>query len=260
MRTQVQNFILFFFVNLLVVTSVFSQSKAEIHNVDFQLKNDSLFITYDLVKTAKDQRFLISIEVSIASGKIIKPISLSGDVGQGVRGGKGKTIIWDIKKDNVYINEGIIVEVIGGPMLPPKEKVTQETRFVHRGIAVLLSAVVPGLGITKLTKGGPYWIMAIGFYGAVAGSYLYYSSAKDNYQKYLDSRDEDQRNSLYSSSSSQNTISEVLMYTAGAVWLGSMIWTLATPNKTKPNGKGMSFGGYYNPYVQKPMFTLKYRF
>lgn len=217
------------------------------------MRHDSLCVTYDLTKSKKNEKFIITIEVSTASGKIIKPLALSGDVGSGIQGGIGKKIIWDIRRDNVFINEGISVEVFAEPIPIP-------VRFFHRGTAALLSAVVPGFGITKLNRGGPYWIMAIGFYGAAAGSYLYYSSAENNYQKYLDSRSEDERNSLHNTLTTQNTVSKVLMFTAAAVWVGSMVWTLVTPNKTKPANKGISVGAIYDPRVQKPMLTFKYRF
>ncbi|MCX6286523.1 MAG: hypothetical protein NTY96_05365 [Bacteroidetes bacterium] len=230
-----------------------AQSPAEIRNVNFTLQHDSLIITYDLLKAGHDEKFIITVEVSTAAGKLIHPQTLTGDVGNNVSGGKGKQIIWDIRKDKVFINEGISVEVFAEPMQIP-------VRFVHRGTAALLSAVVPGLGITKLNRGGPYWIMAIGFYGAAAGSYLYYSSAENNYQKYLDSRSEDERNSLHSTVTTQNTVSEVMMYTAAAVWVGSMVWTLVAPNKTKPGNKGLSVGAVYDPNIQKPLLTLKYRF
>ena len=217
------------------------------------VRNDSLFVTYDLDKSGKDERFNVSLKISTPSGKIITPYTLSGDAGADITGGKAKQIIWNISKDNIAINEDIAVEVLATSQ-------RNNVKFVSRGKAVLLSAFVPGLGLTKLNNGGPYWIMAIAFYGAAAGSYLYYSMAEQNYTKYLDARTESDRNSFHSTVESQKTISEVLMYTAGAVWLGNMIWTLASPNKTKPGDKVVSFGGTYDPMAKAPVFTLKYKF
>jgi hypothetical protein len=230
-----------------------AQSHAEIRNVDFTVRNDTLFVTYDLDKAAKQERFNISLKITTLSGKIITPYIPSGDVGEKISGGKAKQIVWDINKDNVVINEDIAVEVIATPQ-------ESAIKFVSRGKAVLLSALVPGLGLTKLNNGGPYWIMAIAVYGSAAGSYLFYSLADQNYSKYLDARTESERNSLHSTVQSQQTISNVLMYTAGAVWLGNMIWTLASPNKTKPGYKGITFGGSYDPLAKAPVFTFKYKF
>ncbi len=230
-----------------------AQSRAEINKVDFMVRNDSLFVTYDLDKAGNDERFNISLKISTPSGKIITPYSLSGEVGADITGGRAKQIIWSINKDNIAINEDIAVEVFA-------KSQGSNVKFVSRGKAVLLSAVVPGLGLTKLNNGGPYWIMAIAVYGAAAGSYLYYSMAEQNYTKYLDARTEDERNSLHSTVQSQKNISNILMCTAGAVWLGNMIWTLANPNKTKPGNKGISFGGSYDPMAKATVFALQYKF
>ena len=245
--------LLFFTIMLLYSQVAQAQSHAEINKVDFTVRNDSLFVKYDIDKAGKQERFDISLRITTASGKIITPLTLSGDVGVNIQGGQSKQIIWNISKDNIVINEDIAVEVLASPQ-------ENTIKFVSRGMAVLLSAFVPGLGLTKLNKGGPYWIMAIGVYGAAAGSYLFYSMANQNYNKYLDARTENERNSLHSTVESQKTISNVLMYTAGAIWLGNMIWTLVSPNKTKPANKGISFGGTYDPLAKAPVLTLKYVF
>jgi hypothetical protein len=158
-----------------------AQSRAEISNVDFTVRNDTLFVTYNLDKAAKQEQFNVSLKITTASGKTITPYTLSGDVGANITGGKAKQIIWDITKDNIAINEDIAVEVLATSQ-------GDNVKFVSRGKAALLSAIVPGLGLTKLNNGGPYWIMAIAAYGAAAGSYLYYSMAEQNYTKYLNAR------------------------------------------------------------------------
>lgn len=231
----------------------FGQSHAEIRNVDFTVRNDSMFVVYDLVEAGKGERFDISLKVISTSGKTITPLTLGGDVGKNRSGGKLKQIVWNIAMDNVAIDEEIAVEVIATSL-------AGEVKFVSRGKAVLLSAVVPGLGLTRLNNGGPYWIMAIAVYGAAAGSYLYFTLADQNYTKYLEAQTESERNALHATVESQKTISNVFMYTAGAVWLGNMIWTLAAHNKTKPGDKGLSFGGAYDPRAKAPVFTLKYNF
>lgn len=240
-----------FFVSYSQLT--FAQSNAEIKNVDFTVKNDSLFVTYELDNAKKHDRFLIQLKISTDSGKVIVPYALSGDIGSNISGGKTKQIIWDINKDNVVIDDEIAVEVIASIQeIPPK--------FVSRGKAGLLSALVPGLGLTKLNNGGIYWVMAIAVYGSAAGSFLYYSLSDQTYAKYLDAQTESERNSFYSTVQGQKTMSNVLMYTAGAIWLGNIIWTLVSPNKTKPGDKGISFGGSYDPISKGVVFSMKYKF
>ena len=236
----------------LMNNQTFSQSSAEIQNISFTAQNDTLIVTYDIDKAVRKELFDISLITTTASGKLIRPRTVSGDVGPNITGGKGKRIYWDLNKDQIFLNEGIEVE-IEAVALGVAEK------FVSRGKALLLSTFVPGLGITKLNKGGPYWLMAIATYGAAAGSVVFYYLADDNFKKYLASTDIDERSKLHSKVETQNTISDVLMYSAGAVWLGNMIWTLAHPNKTK-QAKGLSFGGSIDPVIGRPMFALRYRF
>ncbi|MEI7897690.1 MAG: hypothetical protein WCJ26_11695 [bacterium] len=217
------------------------------------VRNDSLFVSYDLDKAGKHELFNIALKITTTSGKNLTPYSLSGDVGANISGGKAKQIAWNISKDNIAINENIAVEVLATSQV-------NNVKFISRGKAVLLSAFVPGLGLTKLNNGGPYWIMAIAVYGAAAGSYIYYAMAEQNYTKYLDARTEDERNSLHSTVQSQKNMSNILMYTAGAVWLGNMIWTLASSNKTKSGQNGISFGGTYDPLAKAPVIMIKYKF
>jgi len=237
---------------ILIQIPLFSQSTAEIQNISFKAQHDTLVVRYDIENAEKKELFDISLVITTASGKLIRPRSVSGDVGPSVEGGKGKVIYWDANRDQIFLNEGIEVEIEAVALGVPE-------KFVSRGKAILLSTFVPGLGISKLNKGGPYWIMAVASYGAAVGSVVFYYMAEDNFNKYLASMDIDERNTLHSKVESQNTISDILMYSAGAVWLGNMIWTLVQPNKTKQE-KGLSFGGSFDPVIGRPVFALRYRF
>jgi hypothetical protein len=230
----------------------FSQSTAEITNIQFFERNDFLIITYDIEKAERKEIFEVSVTINTASGQLIRPRAITGDFGLKVLGGKEKRIFWDLNKDRIFLNEAVKV-VIEVTSLGVPEK------FVSRGKAVLLSTFVPGFGITKLNNGGAYWLIAVATYSLGAGSAVFYFLADDTYSKYLASTGIDERNSYYDKAESQNLTSEILMYAAGAVWLGNMIWTLAQPNKTK-QAKGISFGGSIDPVTGKPALGVRYRF
>ena len=249
---NVMFFILLISVFLFPEPHATGQSSAEIRNIAFSARNDTLVVTYDILNANRKELFDVSMVIKTASGKLIRPRAVSGDAGQQISGGKGKTIYWDLNRDQIFLNENIEVEIEAVAMGIPE-------KYVSKGKAILLSAVVPGLGISKLKKGGAYWLMAVAFYGCAAGSAVFYYLADDNFRKYLASTDIDERNTLHNRVETQNTVSDVLMYTAGAVWIGNMIWTLAQPNKTK-KVKGFSFGGSIDPVLGKPVFALKYSF
>jgi hypothetical protein len=230
-----------------------SQSGAVIDNVDFNQKSDSLFVTYDLLKAKRNERFTVFLKIIPKSGREIKPVSVSGDIGNDIQGGKGKLMIWNIRKDNIEINEEIAVEVTAISQMA-------DIKQFSRGKALLLSAVVPGLGITKLKNGGAWWLMSLGVYGCLAGSWVYHEMAQDNYGKYDQSLITDERNSLYSTANQQHDISVGFLYASGAIWLGNVIWTLATPKKTGDDLKGLSVSGGYDPISQTPMVNIKFGF
>jgi len=230
----------------------FSQSP-EVKNVQLTERNDTLSITYDIEKCQRREQLDVSVMVNLESGKQIRPRAVTGDVGLIPCGkGKGKQILWDLNRDQVFINEKITVDIDAIPLGIPE-------RFVSRGRALWMSALVPGLGISKLNKGGAHWLLAIATYGAAAGSAVFYFLADDTYSSYLAETDIDKRNALYDKTENQSMVSDVLLYTAGAVWLGNMIWTLVQPNKTK-QAKGLTVGGTYDPVVGTPVFAVKYRF
>jgi len=73
-----------------------------IENVDFRVVNEKeIWVTYDIVDALNSETFDVSMEVSLDGGKTytIVPKSVSGDVGVGVYGGKGKKIIWNVLAD-----------------------------------------------------------------------------------------------------------------------------------------------------------------
>ena len=67
-----------------------AQSKAKVENVDFNLENENLIITYDIVKSKASQTFNVSVTITTTKGKKIPANALSGDIGPGVHGGDGK--------------------------------------------------------------------------------------------------------------------------------------------------------------------------
>jgi len=77
---------------------VFSQSIAEIQNIQFTARNDTLTVTYDIIQAERKELFDISIVVTTASGKLIRPRAVSGDVGSNITGGKGDRILLDCVK------------------------------------------------------------------------------------------------------------------------------------------------------------------
>jgi hypothetical protein len=103
-------------------------------------------VSYDLLSDDPQAVFLVSLVVSRDEGKTfdLKPKSVSGDVGSGVRPGSGKKIVWQAGKDvenlqmdlfrfNVVTEAGTAVPVAGKP-------------DARRG-ALAITSVPPGAGV-----------------------------------------------------------------------------------------------------------------
>jgi hypothetical protein len=251
-----------------------AQAKAEIANVDFQVVNDNLVVTYDLLKAKKNELFNIKLIITAVTGKTYLPVTVSGDIGDNISGGKGKQIIWEITKDNVFINEEIFVEVKATPMVPQavttpvqepvyteqteqKEVKPPTEKNISKGGAIALSAICPGIGITKMKGGGAYWLLCLPTYGAAIGGVVFALTANSQYEKYKEATTAADRDNYFNKAKSQGTISIIMYIAAGSIWAINMIWTAATPNRPSPK---YSFGASLDPLSGKPMVSFNYRF
>ena len=252
-----------------------AQSKAEIQNIDFNVVGDSLVVTYDLVKAKSAERFTITLLVKTVTGKTFDLNALSGDVGSNIAGGKGKRIVWNIAKDKAVINDDIFVQVLATPVqaeavvVPPQQTTppaTQEQTSTQprqksgkgysKGAAIALSAIMPGIGITKLRGGGAYWLIGLATYGCLIGGITLDVMCSSTYNKYKNATTSSDRDKYFTSAVNQNKLGNILLYTAAGIWAVDLIITAVV--HSKPSSK-FSMGGTYDPVINRPLLTLRYR-
>ena len=243
-----------------------SQSKARVENVDFFLEDENLVINYDIEKSKSGETFIVSVNILTTAGKNISANALTGDVGPGVYGGEGKRIVWDLNKDNIYIDDEISVEVFIEPEMASKSakssKPDKPAKAVSVGGALLRSAVFPGWGNRYVKGGGAYWLMGLLGYGAVGGSFYMNDQAEQAYSGYKESGDATERDQLFKDAEGYQSNQEILMYTAAGIWVIDLIWTgiqAGNANKKAKQSK-VDMGYYYNPVVRGPMLTVTYNF
>jgi hypothetical protein len=243
------------------------QSKARVENVDFNLEDENLVITYDIVKGKSGELFTVKVNILTPNGKNISAFALSGDIGPGVTGGTGKKIIWDLNKDNVYLDDEISVEVIidqnlAPPMGTPGSSTKGTTKNVSVGGAMLRSLVFPGLGNRYANGGkGAYWLMGVAGYGAIGASVFFNNQADETYQDYLLSTSASERDQLFSDAEGYKQNQNIAMYTAAGIWVIDLIWTGIQASKAnKAQQSKVDVGYYYNPVAKKPMVALTYKF
>ncbi len=271
--------VLFILVALLgAPQDIVGQSKAQITNIDFFVRSDTLFVSYDLIKAKKNEWFDVTMTVKTPSGKVFFPVTLSGHAGKYIAGGKGKQIAWAISRDNLFIDDEIYVELRATPMgtqeteqavAREEPKVTKEPEYASKqprqyvsktyskGGAIALSAIMPGLGITKQKEGGAYWLMGLATYGAAAGGVVLHVLANNDYNNYKDATNAMERNAYFESATSKANIRNILFYSAAGIWIANMVWTILTPNKVK---SAFSLHATFDPVVNKPMISMTVKF
>lgn len=269
------------FLSGIIIFCVFAsntqaQSKAKVENIDFYAVGSNLNITYDIAKAKTGESFEIWVKVITDSGQEIVPQALTGDVGKGVSGGPNKRIVWDVESDNAFFEEEISVEVFLKseyiPKSDPEKEDTKKTKDtpiktknagdVSVGKALILSAVLPGLGNNYVKGGGAQWLIGVAGYGMIAGSIALNRSAYNSFEDYKVATSTSERNDLYDQAKGKNTTSKVLAGIAIVIWVGDLVLTGVQASKAKKNSFSSNFSIIYNydPLIKKPLVGLNYRF
>ena len=253
MKRAISVLIIFF-----LFTSInISAQNTEIEITDLTIENNQLVIYYNILKAKKKQTFEVWPEITTANGQTINASSFSGDYGEGITPGIGKKIIWDYNADGVVLNDKVFVEI--------KAKIAITHSGTSLGKALLLSAIVPGLGITKNKGKGYYWLMSIPVYSLSLAAAAKYQSAQDDYNEYLNELEDISRaEDYFLSAIDAQEASQVFTYSAIGVWAVNMIWTGISVSKNKSlanlNNKKTMFFSNINPLNKTVGFTFRYRF
>ena len=248
------------FITFIILVSPFmgaaQNTKAQIKNVNFELVNDDLIITYDIIKFKPGEKFNVWIDVYTALENKIEARSLTGDVNDNVTGGDRKKIIWVLKKDNVQLDNNIYIVVSAHLQIDAKaENALKSAGTASMGKWLLLSSAYPGWGNYKIHQKKAWWLMGAAAYGLVASSVIFNRTAVSRYNDYKVSTNTDNRNDLYSSAVTNKQLSTVFIAAAGAVWVADLTWLMIKGKK-----KGVSLGYKYNPAMGKPLLSARVTF
>jgi len=187
-------------------------------------EGNNLVISYDIITKNKPDQFYVWFEIERANGEKIEPKSLSGDIGEFQKAGSNKKIVWASDQDSVIINEEIFVTV----------KAEKYIKSFNKSSVLLKSAIFPGWGQTKVSKGKPWWLTGVAFYGALTGGYLFNQKYLSNYDSYKLEEDRSKRIELLDKTQKQLNTSTGLLYSAAAVWAINILWVGLTPSKYEP--------------------------
>lgn len=243
----------FYYVFILYTSSIHCQiaTDAKIQNVNFELVNNKLVITYDIVNFDRGETFFVTIKIFNTLGEEVIPVTIEGDVNKSIKGGIGKMIIWDIVTDKPGFNDDIFVEVYA-------------VKDLKLGKTMMQSIVYPGLGNYKITHNKAYLSSGVLAYGLVATSFIFEQKAITTYRKYEDNYDFNSRNDLYDKAMNQREISNICMYIGATIWVIDLGVTLINTRKYKGidstiKRSNVSVRYYFDPNLHNaPLLSIQY--
>ena len=119
------------FLLLIIPSGVYSQSQITITRPQLELLNSELIIGYEILNSQLMDVFNVRLEVTDATGNFISAIALSGDIGNEIKGGTNKRIIWNFKEDKILLEKEVFVEIIverRKPEVIENESITTENK------------------------------------------------------------------------------------------------------------------------------------
>jgi len=219
---------------------LFCQNSASITNPSLRLLNHKLIIEYNILNSSTNDLFKIWLIATDSDGHNLNAVSLTGDIGNNITGGTGKTITWDIEKDGYYKSSDVFIEIKGEKIKPLAEAEIQKKDVSPEKIEKMKpvkeyetigllsrSVLIPGLGQSIMEKRKPYYLIGIIGYGCIGTSIYLNYRADDNYSQYREiyAVDLNRAIALYDKADFQYKTSNVLGYSAVAIWIADLVWT-----------------------------------
>lgn len=234
----------------LLFTASFSQSFL-ISTPRLEFNGNTLKVSYDIISGKRSDIFSVRVEICDNSGKPINPISLSGDVGDSISEGVNKTIKWCPADDGIYLDEDISVEL----------KSKMHTKQSRKTTLLAQSLVLPGMGISRIKNGKPWWIMSVPAYASLAGGFVARNRYTKTYTEYRKETSPDERSNLLQQTQRNADLSDVLFISSAVIWIGNLVWVAATPNRNKHAlHPGLSINSIPNGTGRFTLFSLNVDF
>lgn len=237
-----------FFILIFAVFNGFVQAQinsVNTANVDFRFSDGKVFITYDIVSSAPNELYNITVSVFRENGAKLNALSVGGDIKE-VAGGNGKIIVWEQKKDGYVLDEKIYISLA----IATQVSIPVVTHL-------LKSAVVPGWGDYKIRNGKYHFLYGVAGLGAIGASIYMNSQAQKNYTNYKKSFDFNESNNLFNKAKQQQNLSYIFAGGACLVWTIDLACLYGKTNKVKKQITEENSKYYYQKSQQTNLFTSK---
>ncbi len=158
------------------------QYQNPISNNQFEVVDDKIVILYDLAKPKNKKNYYnIQLEISL-DGDLLNVESITGDVGEKIRAGKGKKIVWDVLKDVSSLDGDLQIDILVDTYAPVQNKIAPVVKWQPP------KPTSPPPSFWQKHKTGII-LGIIGIIGLTIGS-TQYNSAKSDYDIYKNNTNE----------------------------------------------------------------------
>lgn len=255
-------------LRLLILLIFFIQSniyaqKPSISNVRVNMVEEGKArINYDIDNLYDNDS--VGFYVVTKNGATLIPKSITGDFGKKVIPGKNKLIIWDLVKDEIFVNDEIQIKVEVKlslrEIIPPKPKEV----ILGGGVSnTLLSVVAPGVGnifVTENHKVGLRPLITASYIGLLIYGFTMKDKENQQYAIYESILRASEAAPYYDLANYYHHRYYAATRLAGAIWAFDVITTFIKGSKNDKIRKNLKTSFNLNAIGETPTLGFKYNF
>lgn len=242
---------------LFVFHKNYGQKKPSISNINVKVTNTGLIeIHYDVLDVLKDDSVYVSLQKK--DGIIIKPKSVSGDVGKGIISGINKVISWNIINDNFIVDDDFQINI--------EIKLAKEIQAPKPsgGVSnVLLSMIAPGVGnifVNEEKNIGFRPLITASFYGLLIYGLTLKSQSNSQYAIYNSKLKEAEAQTYYTAANENHHSYYLMTRAAALIWVVEVISTAAKGLKNDKLRKQSHTSFKVGTFMDTPTIGITYKF
>jgi hypothetical protein len=212
------------------------QTKAKITDVDFNVEDRYIVVSYNLTGTLPKEQMTIELRFINEKNESIIPKTVTGDVGTNLFSDGTKAILWDIVADQVVLSGNL------------KATVTiTSSKILYRGASnAFLSVIIPGLGGYFVDRNKTRSVLTtISTVGLMAYGITQKLQANKYYSDYNASTIPSEIQSLYTKANNAQNKYFIATRVGAGIWTLDIIWVTfkGIHNRNKAKSAYSAFTG-----------------
>jgi len=224
---------------------MYAQDRASISTPDLTYNNDTLTIVFDINNCQPEKIYIVDLKIYTSDGNEVIASGFSGDLGDNIKCGNNKKIIWSLARDNYQINDDIEVQIFADEVvinLQSEEKteiaekpMDNVATSYSRGNIIASSLVLPGLGQKKASRKSGHLFLSVLGYGSLATSGYFFMDYNKKYDLYIEAASPTESDRLFLESEDSYKLSKYFVYGAAGIWTVNLIWSAVIPTTKRNN-------------------------